>query len=61
MTCRWSCKLTAGMIPCQGSNAQGPSPLCIISCVEEQYQIHTDVMDVARLENKGASPPRLRQ
>ena len=44
------------MLACQGCSAQGTPPSRTISCVEEQYQIHIDVTDVAWLENKGASP-----
>ena len=56
-----SCKLTVAMLACQGFSAQESISFSHNLVRGGKYQIHIDVTDVARLENKGASPPRLHQ
>jgi hypothetical protein len=49
------------MLACQGFSAEKIDSSTHNFVHRGQYQIHIDVMDVARLENKGASPSRRRQ
>jgi len=52
---RWSCKLHATMLACQGCSTQEIVSFSYISCVGNSIKSY-HVTDVARLENKGASP-----